>query len=82
LERFLYASGDIFYLTKPAKILLNLLNSCIKRPLSDGFNIPATCTCIKRSLMKSPQNVVMHIKTVILLENLSFGVINLVKLST
>jgi len=28
-----------FYATKPAKILLNLLNSCIKRLLSDGFNM-------------------------------------------
>ena len=36
----------IFY---PAEILLNLLNSCIKRLSSDGFNM----TSIKNSLMKS-----------------------------
>ena len=40
-ERFLFFSGEIFYPTKPAKILLNLLNSCIKRLLSDGFNMAA-----------------------------------------
>src|SRR6218665_3605656 len=39
LERFLFSSGEIFYATKPAKILLNLLNFSIKRLLSDGFNI-------------------------------------------
>ena len=41
LERFLFSSGEIFYPTKPAKILLNLLNSSIKRLLSDGFNMAA-----------------------------------------
>ena len=30
---------NFFYPTKPSKILLNLLNSCIKRLVSDGFNI-------------------------------------------
>src|SRR6218665_3172068 len=38
-ERFLFSSGKFFYRTKPAKILLNLPNSCIKRLLSDGFNM-------------------------------------------
>jgi len=41
LERFLFSNGDIFYLTKPAKILLNMLNSCIQRLLSYGFNVVA-----------------------------------------
>ena len=36
---FLFSSGEIFYPTKPAKILLNLLNFSIKRLLSDGFNM-------------------------------------------
>jgi len=49
LERFLFSSGEIFYNTKPAKIPLNLLNSCIKRLLSDEFNMAA----IKHSLTKS-----------------------------
>src|SRR6218665_644260 len=39
LERFLFSSGEFFYPTKPAKILLNLLNFSVKRLLSDGFNI-------------------------------------------
>jgi len=30
VERFLFSSGKFFYPTKPAKILLNLLNSFIK----------------------------------------------------
>ena len=38
-ERFLFSSGKILYPTKPAKIRLNLLNSSIKRLLSDGFNM-------------------------------------------
>ena len=46
---FLFSSGDIFYPAKPAKILLNLLNSCIKRLFSDGFNMAAG----NISLMKS-----------------------------
>ena len=49
LEGFLFSSAEYFHPTKPAKILLNRLNSCIKRLLSDGFN---TVT-IKNSLMKS-----------------------------
>src|SRR6218665_1944200 len=49
LERFSVSSGEILYSTKPAKILLNLLNSCIKRLLSDEFNMAA----ITNSLMKS-----------------------------
>ena len=50
LERFLFSSGEMFYPTKPAQILLNLLNSCIlKRLLNDGFNMAA----IKNTLMKS-----------------------------
>jgi len=31
----------MFYPTKPAKILLNLPTSCIKRLLRDGFNMAA-----------------------------------------
>ena len=42
LERSLFSTGIFF-------ILLNLLNSCTKRLLSDGFNIAA----IGNSLMKS-----------------------------
>jgi len=42
LERFLFSSGEIFHPTEPAKILLNLINSRIKRLLSDGFNMTAT----------------------------------------
>jgi len=49
LERFLFSSGEIFYPTKPAKTLLNLLNSCIKRLLSEEFKMAA----IKHSLKKS-----------------------------
>src|SRR6218665_1024446 len=41
--------ATLFHPTKPANILLNLLNSRIKRLLSDGFNM----TAIKNSLMKS-----------------------------
>ena len=33
------SSGEMFYPTQPAKILLNLLNFSIKQPLSDGFNM-------------------------------------------
>src|SRR6218665_354093 len=55
------------------------LNSCIKQLLSDGFNIAT----IKISNEEPwPSNVVMHIKTVILLGNFSFGLINFVNLST
>jgi len=32
---FLFSSGEIIYLTKPAKILLNLVKSCIKRLYKD-----------------------------------------------
>jgi len=73
LERFLFFSGEILYPIKPAKILLNLLNYCIKRPLSDEFNMAA----IKHSLMKrETSNVITHIKTVILQRNFSFGLFN------
>ena len=41
LERFLFSSAEIFYPTKPNKLLLNLLNFSIKRLLSDGFNMAA-----------------------------------------
>src|SRR6218665_3902249 len=77
---FFIFSGDISYPTKPAKILLNLQNSCIKRLLSDGFNMAA----IKNSLMKSRRtsNFVRRIKRVILLENFTVGLINFVNLST
>ena len=52
---FLFSSGEIFYYTKSAKILLNLLNFCIKQLLSDGFNMAA----IKNSLTNthSPQTL-------------------------
>ena len=72
--------ANFFYPTKPAQIPLNLLNSCIKRLLGDGFNIEA----IKSYVMKSqPSNVVMYIKTIIiLLRNFSYGLINFVDLST
>jgi len=49
LEHFVFSSGEIFYPLKPAKIILNLLNSCIEQLLSDGFNMAA----IQNSLMKS-----------------------------
>src|SRR6218665_2148101 len=39
LDRFLFSIGKYFYPTKHAKILLNLLNFCIKKLLSDGFNM-------------------------------------------
>src|SRR6218665_4009334 len=51
LERFLFLSSEIFYPTKSAKILLSLLNSCIKRLLSDGLNM--TFVSYENSLMKS-----------------------------
>ena len=75
LECYLFFSGKTLYPTKPAKILLNLLNSCIKRLLSDGFNM----TAIKNSLMKSCSS---HIKTIIFLRNFSVGIINFDNLST
>jgi len=49
VERFLFSSGEIFCPIKPAKILLNLLNSCIKWLLSDAFTVMA----INNSPMKS-----------------------------
>jgi len=51
LESLLFSSDKIFYPAKPAKILLNLLNVCIKQLLNDGFNMAA----IKSSLTKSRQ---------------------------
>src|SRR6218665_749036 len=51
LERFLLLSYEIFYPTKPAKILLNLLSSCIKRLLSDELNM--TFVSYENSIMKS-----------------------------
>ena len=44
MERFLFSIGEFFYTTKPAKIPLNLLSCCIKRLLSDGFNMEVTKT--------------------------------------
>jgi len=41
LERFLFSNAESFYSKKPAKVLLTLLNSYIKRLLSDGFNMAA-----------------------------------------
>jgi len=41
LERFLFSSGEFFYPTKHAKILVNLLIFSIKRLLSDRFNMAA-----------------------------------------
>ena len=38
---FYFLVEKFFYPTKPAKILLNLLNFFIKRLLSDGFNMAA-----------------------------------------
>jgi len=80
LNVFLFSSGEFFYRTKPAKFLLNLLNSCIKWLLSDRFNIAA----IKNTLMKScsPQTLSCILRTVILLGNFSFGLINFLNLST
>ena len=75
MERFLFSISEFFYPTKPAKILLNLLDSYIKPLISDGFNVAA----IEFS-HEEPSKVVMHIKTVILLANFSFGLINLVNL--
>src|SRR6218665_253149 len=46
---FLFSNGEIFSPTKPAKILLNLLNSCRKRLLSERFNMAP----IRNSLMKN-----------------------------
>jgi len=37
LDRLLFSSGEILYPTKPAKIVLNLINSYIKRLFSDGL---------------------------------------------
>src|SRR6218665_3134295 len=45
--------ANIFYPSKPSKILLNLLNSCLKRILSDELNKAA----MKNSLMNSPQTM-------------------------
>jgi len=50
LERFLFSSGEIFYATKPAKTLLNLLNFSIKRLLSDGFNMAAIKILSRRAV--------------------------------
>ena len=49
-QNVLFSSGEFFYPTKSAKILLNLLNSCIKRLLGDGFNM---AELYKNSLLKS-----------------------------
>ena len=46
---FYFLVANFFYPTKPAKIVLNLLDSCIKRLFSGGFNMEA----IQNSLMKS-----------------------------
>src|SRR6218665_150705 len=77
---FYFLVVNFFYPTKSDKILLNLLNSCIKRLLCDEFNM---AELYKNSLLK-PLNVVVHIKTVglILLGHFSFGLINFVNLST
>jgi len=41
MEHFYFLEAIFFYPTKPAKVLMNLLNSCIKRFLNDGFNTAA-----------------------------------------
>ena len=59
LERSLFSSVESFFPSKPAKILINLLNSCIKRLLSDGFNMAA----IKKLMFKkssSPRAIDTH----------------------
>ena len=38
---FYFLVANFFYPTKPANILLNLLNSCIKRLLRNGFYLAA-----------------------------------------
>jgi len=58
LERFLFSRGEICYRTKPAKILLNLQNSCVKRLFSDRFNI--SCSN-KKALMKSRIKYALYI---------------------
>ena len=77
---FLFSSEEFCYPTKFAKILLNLLNFCIKRLLSDGFNMAAIANSLMKS--RSPQTLSYNIKTVILQRNFSFGLINFVNLST
>src|SRR6218665_2331974 len=47
---FYFLVVNFSYPTKSAKILLNLLNSCIKRLLGDGFNM---AELYKNSLLKS-----------------------------
>src|SRR6218665_2085692 len=80
LERFYFLVREFCYPTKFAKMLLNLLNFCIKRLLSDGFNMAAIATSLMKS--RSPQTLSYNIKTVILQRNFSFGLINFVNLST
>jgi len=55
LERFLFSNGEILYPTKLAKIRLNLLNSCVKGLLSDGFNMPAKTNSLMNS--RSPETL-------------------------
>ena len=76
LERF-FSSSEICYPTKLAKILLILLNSCIKRLVSDKFNMAA----IKHSLMKSRSPQTLS-RDRILQRNFSFDLINFVNSST
>jgi len=66
-----------YFLESKMFILLDLLNSYIKRLLSDGFNRAA----IGNSLMKSHSSQMLsctlwYTMTIILLENFSFGLIN------
>ena len=77
---FYFLMEKCFIYTKPGKILLNLLNSCIKQLLSDGLNMAAITKFSHQQ--PQPSNVVMHAKTVILLGDFSFGLINFVNLST
>src|SRR6218665_211775 len=81
LQHFLFSSGTFLSPTKPAKILLNLLNSCTKRLLNDGFKITAILNSLTNSRRAYSSNVDMHIKTVILMRDFLFGLINFANLS-
>jgi len=69
----------VAYPTKPVKIILNLINSCIKRLLSDGFNIAAIQNSLPKS--RSPRCQACSDSNNILLGNF-FGLIKFVNLPT
>jgi len=56
LERFLFYNGEFLYPTKSAKIILNLLNYCKNRLLSDGFNM----TALRNFLMNSRSHQILY----------------------